>query len=203
MRSAYPLLAAAGLLAALAGPPALAQSSPDAEICAADNYSPYSPQQRVAACTKLVEAAKDDTKALVDGLVKRGSVYFYMVWMKEAFADLNRAIALDPKNAAAYRMRGESYRVTNKIDRALADANEAIRLDPDNARGYDNRGNAFISNKQYDRALEDYNEAIRRDPKRAVSYMDRGVAHYFMGQYQAAIDDYAEAIKLNPKRAQT
>jgi len=203
MRSAFPLLAAAGLLVALAGPPALAQSGTDAEICAADNYSPYSPQQRVAACSKLIAAAKDDTKALVDALVKRGSVYFYMVWMDEAFADLNKAIALDPKNAAAYRMRGESYRVTNRIDRALADANVAIRLDPDSARAYDNRGNAFLSNKQYDRAIEDYNEAIRREPKLAVSYMDRGAAHYFNGDYQAAIEDYDQSIKLEPKRAQT
>ena len=122
--------------------------------------------------------------------------------MPAAFADLDRAIALDPKNAAAFRLRAESFRVINRIDRALADANEAIRLDPDNARGYDNRGNAFLSNKQYDRAIEDYNEAIKRDPKYRRSYMDRGAAYYFKGDYQNAIKNYDQAIKLDPKRAQ-
>ena len=203
MRFAFSLLAAGGLLAALAGSPALAQANANAEICAAGDNSSHSPQQRIAACTALITAAKDDNKALVDALVKRAGVYFYIDSMSEAFADLDRAIALDPKNAAAFRLRGESFRVIHRIDRALADANEAIRLDPKSARGYDNRGNAFLSNKQYDRAIEDYNEAIKLDPNYAISYMDRGAAYYFKGEYQAAIKDYDQSIKLNPKRGQT
>jgi tetratricopeptide (TPR) repeat protein len=203
VRFAIPLLAAGGLFAILAGPPAFAQSGANAEICAAADDSAFSPQQRIAACSALIAGAKDDSKALVDALVKRAGVYFYLNRMPAAFADLDRAIALDPKSAAAYRLRGESFRVINRIDRALADANEAIRLDPESARGYDNRANAFLSNKQYDRAIADYNEAIRRDPKYAVSYMDRGAAYYFKGDYQNAIKDYDESIKLDPKRAQT
>ena len=58
MRS-LPLLTAACLLAAFAAPEAKAQTSPNADICAADDDSAYSPEQRIAACTALIEASKD------------------------------------------------------------------------------------------------------------------------------------------------
>jgi tetratricopeptide (TPR) repeat protein len=203
MRRRLSWLFAFACLAVLAGPPANAQGAVDSDICAAGDDSAVSPEQRIAACTRVIAAAKEDTKALVDALVKRAGVNFYLNHMNEAFADLNRAIGFDPKNAAALRLRGESYRVTGRIDRALADANDAIRLDPKSARGFDNRGNAFVSNKQYDRAIEDYNVAIGLDPDYALSYMDRGAAYYFKGEYQNAINDYDQSIKLDSKRAQT
>ena len=78
MRRILPLLAAYGCLAVLAGQSANAQAKVDADICAAGDDSAYSPEQRVAACTASIAAAKNDSTALVDALVKRASVYFYL-----------------------------------------------------------------------------------------------------------------------------
>ena len=99
--------------------------------------------------------------------------------MPLAFADLDRAIALDPKNSRAFRERSNSFRTTGRLDRALADANEAVRLDPNDAKAFDNRGNVFNNNRQYDRAIDDYNEAIRLDPKFSQAWRDRGAAYLF------------------------
>src|SRR5262249_44079441 len=93
------LLATMGCLALLAATPARAQNRADAEICAASDDSATSPEQRIAACTTVIMAATDDTM-LVDALVNRANVYFYRVLMKAAFADLNRALGIDPANAA-------------------------------------------------------------------------------------------------------
>ena len=199
MRS-LPLLTAVCLLAAFAAPQAKAQTNPNADICAADDDSAYSPQQRIAACTALIEAAKDAPKELAAALVNRGAVYWYINKIPQALADLDRAIALDPKNARAFRERSNSHRSAGRIDLALADANEAVRLDPNDAKAFDNRGNVFNNNGQYDRAIEDYNEAIRLDPRFGLAFMDRGAAYYFKMEYERAIADYDEAIRLDPKR---
>src|SRR5487761_2345055 len=185
MRCPMPLLATVCLLAAIAAP-AQAQSSANAEICAADDASAFSPEQRIAACAALVN---------------RGAAYWYVNKMKAALDDLDRAIALDPKNARAFRERSNANRTSGRLDRALSDANTAVRLDPNDPKAFDFRGNVFNNNRQYDRAIEDYNEALRLAPKYAQALMDRGVANYFKQDYQAAIKDYDESIKLNPKHA--
>jgi tetratricopeptide (TPR) repeat protein len=200
MRRLLPLLAAV-CLSTFAAPSAMAQSNTNEIICVADDDSAFAPAQRIAACTALIAAAKDAPQDVATALVNRGIAYYYVNKMPLAFADFDRAIALDPKNARAFRERSNSHRTAGRLDRALADANEAARLDPKDAKAFDNRGNVFNNNRQYDRAIDDYNEAIRLDQKFAQAFMDRGVANYFKQDYQSAIKDYDEAIKLNPRRA--
>lgn len=202
MRSIFPLLAA-GLLAALAAPPALAQANARAEICAASDDSAQSPSQRIAACTALIEAGKDgkDDRELSRLLTNRGRAYWYIDKMKQAFADLDRAIALDAGNARAYRERAEAHRTAGHLDLALADADRAVKLDPKDAKALDERGNVFSNKRQYERAIEDYNDALRLDPRSAQTFMDLGVALYFKGDYKSAIASYDESIKLRPGSA--
>jgi tetratricopeptide (TPR) repeat protein len=201
MRTSLPLLIVICLFVLAASPPAHAQANANADICAAENDSAFSPEQRIAACTALLGAAKDGSEEQVSALVNRGAAYWYINKTKLAFADFDRAIALDPKNARAFRERAECNRTEGRLDRALADANQAVHLDPNDAKAFEGRGNVFINNRQYDRAIEDYNEALRIDPKFALAFMDRGVAYYFKADYQRAVENYSEAIKLDPKRA--
>ncbi|MGH6665908.1 MAG: tetratricopeptide repeat protein, partial [Pseudolabrys sp.] len=163
MRHYLPLLAIC--FATAIATPALAQTSANNDICAADNDSAFSPEQRVAACTAVIADAKDAPQALSAALVNRGNASWYINKTKTAFADFDRAIALDPKNARAFRERSNAFRSVGRLDRALADANEAVRLDPTDAKAFDNRGNVFNNNRQYDRAIADYGEAVRLDPK--------------------------------------
>jgi tetratricopeptide (TPR) repeat protein len=199
MRRSIPLFAA--ILAVLAAAPARAQTDPNGDICAASDGSAQSPEQRIAACSALIEATKDTPQQQAAAYTNRGAAYYYVNKMPLALSDFSRAVALDPKNSRAFRERGNSYRTVGRIDLALADANEAIRLDPSDAVAFDNRGNVFNNNRQFDRGIDDYNEAVRLDPKFAQAFMDRGVAHYFKKEFESAIRDYDEAIKLNPNRS--
>ena len=187
------------LLAALAASPAAAQGDANAAVCATDDDSAFSPEQRIAACNALIKAARNAPKEVADALVNRGQAAWYADKMKQAFADLDRAIALDPNNARAFRERSNAYRSIGKLDRALADASEAVRLDPRDAKAFDNRGDVFVDKGQYDRAIQDYDEALRLDPKLSLAFRDRGAAYYFNKDYERAIKDYDEAIKLDPR----
>src|SRR4051794_10575664 len=118
------------LLASLAASPAAAQGDANTAVCAADDDSAFSAEQRIAACDALIKTARNAPKALADALVNRGQAAWYADKMSRAFADLNRAVALDPNNARAFRERSNAYRSIGRLDRALADASEAVRLDP-------------------------------------------------------------------------
>jgi tetratricopeptide (TPR) repeat protein len=201
MRRAIPVFAAACLLSPFAVPAARADAGPNADICASTDDSAYSPEQRIAACGALIDALKDQPAALAAALVNRGASYWTIDREQPALADFDRAIALDPNNARAFRERSNAYRSIGQLDKALTDANEAVRLAPNDAQAFDYRGNVFNNNRQYDRAIADYNEALRLKPDDAQTHMDRGVAYYFKQDYQSAIGDYDQAIKLDPKKS--
>src|SRR5271155_1536293 len=126
------------LLTAFAASPAGAQGNANATVCAADDDSAFSPEQRIAACNALIKAARNAPKEVAGALVNRGQAAWYADKMKQAFADLDRAIAVDPTNARASRERPNAYRTIGKLARALAAASEAVRLDPRDAKALDN-----------------------------------------------------------------
>jgi tetratricopeptide (TPR) repeat protein len=111
-----------------------------------------------------------------------------------AIADLNEAIRLDSKFAAAYIIRGEIRLKTNELDKAIADLDAAVRLDP-HGRAYNVRGLIRARKKEYDKAIYDYSEAIALDPEDARSYYGRGYVWAAKKDYEKAIIDFNSAIR--------
>jgi tetratricopeptide (TPR) repeat protein len=145
---------------------------------------------------------------------------------KVTLAELNAAIAHDPRNAKAYRDRGNYYLDQGDTERALADfsraediespprqpatqaagmqtalLDQAIAREPKNPKVYYERANAFAGAGDYDRALADYNQAIVIDPKFVDAYYNRGVVYQMRSEFERAISDYDLAITFNPNFA--
>ncbi|CAN5741165.1 hypothetical protein BH20ACI4_BH20ACI4_26210 [soil metagenome] len=59
--------------------------------------------------------------------IKSAELYFKNNQLKEALADFNKAIELDPKNAASYTGRAKVYRKLRKLKLAIADEANARR----------------------------------------------------------------------------
>ena len=55
---------------------------------------------------------------------------------KRSMEDYDKAIELDPDDAATYNGRGFSYSNLGQHQRAIEDYDKAIKLDPDNAEAY-------------------------------------------------------------------
>ena len=125
-----------------------------------------------------------------------------------AIADLNQAIALNPKLSAApnnlaasYTDRGHAYDIKREWDSAISDLTMAIDLNPNLVDAYNNRGWAYDGKKNYELAIPDLTKAIKMDPNLALAYNNRGWAYHETEQYDLALADLNKAIELDPKLA--
>ncbi|HLO48700.1 MAG TPA: tetratricopeptide repeat-containing serine protease family protein [Kamptonema sp.] len=95
--------------------------------------------------------------------------------LKEAIADFNRSLELEPKNAEAYFNRGVAYAYQEPT-----------------------RGGSNVSDP-LKQAIEDYTLAIKANPGYADAYYNRGIAHLENNDKPGAIADFQKAAELYQK----
>ncbi len=84
---------------------------------------------------------------------------------KQALADFDEAIRLDPKVSWYYKLRGAVYETRGEIDKALADLSEVIRLDPTSAEAFERRADLYAQKHDIEKAAVDYAQAARLRPE--------------------------------------
>jgi tetratricopeptide (TPR) repeat protein len=140
----------------------------------------------IAGFNKLVDPGKD-----------------FQAGRREAVAQFNQAVALNPRYTTAYFMRAIAKNLLNDPQGALADYTQAISLNPELASAYYNRGN--LRDKKLNDpkgALADYTQAISLNPEYASAYHNRGILKKNkLNDPQGALADYNQAISFNPKYA--
>jgi tetratricopeptide (TPR) repeat protein len=157
------------------------------------------PDERIAACTGIVESRLSKPLEVANALRVRGIALRQKGELDRAIADFDQAIKIDPQDARFYNSRGIALRMKNDLDRAIADHDKAIQLDPKRAVFYSERGIDFRQKGDLDRAIAEHTRAIGIDPKLAFAYNNRGFAWRQKGDLDRALADYDQAIKLNPK----
>lgn len=118
-----------------------------------------------------------------------------------AVSDADTAIKLDPKNFAAWNVRGVAKQKLKKSVEALKDLDEAIRLEASNSMLWSNRGGIKNELKQNKSALKDLDEAIRLDKDNDFAWNHRGQVKNDLFQFEDAIIDLDESVRLNPNIA--
>ena len=85
---------------------------------------------------------------------------------KKAIADATTAIAINPRNAAAYNIRGlvKSSLGTKDRRESIADFDKAIEIDPTFIKPYFNRGTTKADMSDYGGAVADFTKVIELDP---------------------------------------
>ena len=189
-----------------------------------DCTSPSSkPDQRITACTRLIDAGQLSSQHLATAFHQRGLARADKRDYGGAIADYNEALRLNRLYAFAYYHRFMAER-----DRHSGPGSDPVRkqaLSPDTARkpapppdtvgkpapspaadpkdaaGYNRRGIAWSEKRDYDRAIADYTEALRLNPKYHFAYYNRGIAWRNKGDADRAIADYSEALRLHPAYA--
>jgi len=140
-----------------------------------------------------------------DAYYHRGETRRKAWWLREAMADFNWAIQLDPTDARSHYGRGLVHEFTGYTDKAMADYAEAIRLAPDGPLPYIRRGGLHQARGQRDRAYADLNrgialcdEKIASNPRDPQLFRARALAHSTRKQYDRAVADLTEMIRLDP-----
>ena len=127
----------------------------------------------------------------------RGALYLKRERIPEAIADLDRALALNPRLATAYGDRGIAHRKNGNYELAIADYGEAIRLWPEWHDWYIHRGLVFSTLGRYDEAIADYGTALRLRPRLVNALVARADAHLAKGDNESAIADFRRATALD------
>jgi tetratricopeptide (TPR) repeat protein len=186
-----------GLALAAAGPAAAESTSLD---CAFGSKA--SPFDVITACNSVIDnndsSRPDRVAALLVRADARGKTEGGMT---QALADVDRAIALDAKNATAFRLRGDLTRQAGgNLAKAEADLSTAITLDPHVAEAYEQRGIVYTNQHRLDRAIADYDQAIKMQP-RANFLTNRADSYQFKGELGTALEGYDAALRMDPNFA--
>jgi tetratricopeptide (TPR) repeat protein len=129
-----------------------------------------------------------------------------------AIAAFDRAIALNPQAADAYRMRAaarisalnwsvdevRSPRNRQEVQLAQADLDESIRLDPSSSEAFAARGFIRANLKNESGAMTDIEESLKLNPNNAPAYIVRSLLKYEKGDFQGTIADANTAIQRDP-----
>lgn len=113
-----------------------------------------------------------------------------------------RALAIDPRYAAAHVHLGRALGERGDAAAAIAHYAEAIRLQPDSPDAYNDWGAALADQKRFAEAEPYYRTALRLRPGFAEAMNNLAVALVQRGEHREAAALYREAIRLAPDYAE-
>jgi len=82
----------------------------------------------------------------------------------EAVDAYDKAIALDPRNASVWYMKGYALSYMNEKDKAIEAYDKAIEINPQYASAWNNKAYVLSTLGKYDEAIEAYDKAIEIEP---------------------------------------
>jgi protein O-GlcNAc transferase len=122
---------------------------------------------------------------------------------EEARDLINRAIGLDPDQAAYYSNLGNAYRANRLLSEAVHCYRKALELKPDYADANYNLGRALIDLRELNLALQHLRSATLHNPNLVEAYLLSGGIYEETGKPEQAITCYRRALALQPDCSDT
>jgi len=113
-----------------------------------------------------------------------------------AIADADHAIALDPKLARAYNLRGTALRAAGDPRKAIEDFSKAVELEP-NLDNYFQRASTYQRIGDHAKAIADFGKALEEDPQQPHIYYARAASEAAIGDTAGAKADIAIGQKID------
>ena len=116
-------------------------------------------------------------------------------WIESERA-FERALELDPSNAAARGLYSFLLATLGRFEDALKHANKARELEPLSATSITQLGWIHFFAGHYEQSIESANDAIEFEPEFANAHELRGYALFRMGEYSSGIEATEKAVNL-------
>jgi len=130
-------------------------------------------------------------------LVSLGLIEHYYGWDEgEEIRVLERAIALEPRSAAAYSWLGLLHGLHGRCEEGLRRSREATRLEPLSANAQTNVGLPLYAVGRYDEALVELRKAVSMDPNALYPLWALGMCYQSMGAAAEAVEAQERAVSL-------
>lgn len=169
---------------------------------------------------QIYDASKDNAKSieiLSQGIAKfpreedlrqaRAVQYLEQGRKKEAKADYDGILEIDPKDAYIYLVRGQLNESFKDYDSALNDYQNAIKYEkkdvtiPKKILAYKARANLFSKMGKHKQAIEELTRALTVDKTDEEAFRFRGQTYEALSMYDRALADYTTSIDLAPQFA--
>ena len=115
-----------------------------------------------------------------------------------AYRNFNRAIALNPRDGAAYEGLARVWRDWGLPGLALGDAHRAIYYAPRSGSARNTYGTVMQALGQYDHARAAYEAASRLEPQAAYAVNNLCYLAFVEGRLDTAIETCRKALELDP-----
>jgi TonB family protein len=184
-----------------------AQSGDAGAQCSDENGRRGTPDQKVAACTALIDGGRLEPAELALTYARRGDGEDWSGHFDKAIADYDKSLALygdavtPDRHKRILDARGRSYIGARRDARAVMDFDQALAIDPDYANAYGGRGAAYASLGLFTRALADFDRAVALAPFAVEAYVGRGAADYELGENPRALAELDFAIQAGTRNA--
>ena len=117
---------------------------------------------------------------------------------KGAIIDFAKAIKLEPNNAYAHVLKGQSLSQLYRYDEALIDLNKSVELAPTYYYSYSERARVKYDMDNFKGAISDCSKSIELEPNNSSAYSIMANSKHKLKDYLGAINDYSKAIELEP-----
>jgi tetratricopeptide (TPR) repeat protein len=117
----------------------------------------------------------------------------------EGEAACSRAIALNARDATAYKLRGYGYLLEHRFERAQTDFRTSLSLDPRDAESLAGYGESFSGQGKFPDAVAQFTKAIDLAPDKSAYLNARCWARAGEGKHlDRALADCDRALALSP-----
>src|SRR3984957_13355697 len=148
---------AALLIGSVLGPAIADEFDETRQLC--DNLK-ADPDERIPACTRLLEAGRKDVDLSMVYRV-RGNVWYLKGNFDNAISDYQAAVNHNPKLISALQGLGNSYFRKAEFRPAIKAYSDALAVEKKSAELYNNRGLAQLNVGEFSSAVRDFGEAIK------------------------------------------
>jgi len=129
----------------------------------------------------------------------RGYAYININEPDEAIDRLNKAIALSPAYAAAYRERGFAYYLKSMHLKAIIDYQKAIELNSQDALAWNNLGLAYHAMRAVTLSKQAITKAIELNPDYAQAHLNLVHIYWLEGETGVFTDELLKKIRYHLK----